>query len=249
MKTTVRMAAAVTLLLAPAAFAARPVGTIRTGGGDATRDVRAWHDAHHRTCGFERVVAREPQPAEDNAKVERWIVEACRGALYAYRVSVISMGSGKVVMVSDFDDAAVAHVPGTEGEPRLSSQAPADKVAHADRTTFDEAIAPYVAQARATWPDAKARYLAGLPNGHIFFVTVKLQEGERWEQAFIRVDRIDGLKIQGRIANQLSLATFHANDPIDVTDADVLDWTISRPDGSEEGNVVGKFLDGYTPDA
>ena len=28
---------------------------------------------------------------------------------------------------------------------------------------------------------------------------------------------------------------------------EVLDWTISKPDGTEEGNFVGKFLDTYRP--
>ncbi len=28
---------------------------------------------------------------------------------------------------------------------------------------------------------------------------------------------------------------------------ELLDWLISKPDGSEEGNVVGKFLDTYGP--
>jgi hypothetical protein len=26
-------------------------------------------------------------------------------------------------------------------------------------------------------------------------------------------------------------------------ESDLIDWFISKPDGSEEGNVVGKFLD------
>jgi hypothetical protein len=32
-----------------------------------------------------------------------------------------------------------------------------------------------------------------------------------------------------------------------VQEKDVYDWTISRPDGSEDGNYVGKFLDTYHP--
>jgi hypothetical protein len=27
----------------------------------------------------------------------------------------------------------------------------------------------------------------------------------------------------------------------------LLDWLITRPDGTEEGNVVGKFIDTYRP--
>ena len=32
-----------------------------------------------------------------------------------------------------------------------------------------------------------------------------------------------------------------------MKESDVLDWTISKPDGTEEGNFVGKFLDTYKP--
>jgi hypothetical protein len=32
-----------------------------------------------------------------------------------------------------------------------------------------------------------------------------------------------------------------------VPERDLLDWLITRPDGTEEGNVVGKFLDTYRP--
>lgn len=29
-------------------------------------------------------------------------------------------------------------------------------------------------------------------------------------------------------------------------ETDMLDWPITRPDGTEEGNFVGKFLDTYS---
>jgi hypothetical protein len=32
-----------------------------------------------------------------------------------------------------------------------------------------------------------------------------------------------------------------------VAEAELLDWLITKPDGSEEGNVVGKFVDTYRP--
>jgi len=36
-------------------------------------------------------------------------------------------------------------------------------------------------------------------------------------------------------------------DTYSFPEADLLDWTISKPDGTEEGNFVGKFLDTYQP--
>jgi hypothetical protein len=36
----------------------------------------------------------------------------------------------------------------------------------------------------------------------------------------------------------------HKNgDPHTFSESEVIDWLISRADGTEEGNVVGKFLD------
>lgn len=56
-------------------------------------------------------------------------------------------------------------------EPRLSSDAPEDKPFSATDEQFkriDEAIAPYVKKARDTFPQAKERFLDGLPAGEIF---------------------------------------------------------------------------------
>jgi hypothetical protein len=67
------------------------------------------------------------------------------------------------------------------------------------------------------------------------------------EQIFVRVDRIDDNgRIHGRIASDIvAVSGYRRNDPIEVGDDDLIDWLIARPDGSEEGNLVGKFLDTY----
>jgi hypothetical protein len=36
---------------------------------------------------------------------------------------------------------------------------------------------------------------------------------------------------------------FKNTDPHSFPESELIDWLISRPDGTEEGNVVGKFLD------
>jgi hypothetical protein len=38
-----------------------------------------------------------------------------------------------------------------------------------------------------------------------------------------------------------------AGDRYATAEAELLDWLIAKPDGAEEGNVVGKFLDTYQP--
>jgi hypothetical protein len=114
---------------------------------------------------------------------------------------------------------------------------------------FEQAIAPHVAKARATYAEARERYLSGLPNGHTFFVTTRLHDKQgRWEQAFIRVSSIADGKIHGRIASELTVVTdLRFGQMYSMPESELLDWLIAKPDGTEEGNVVGKFLDTYRP--
>jgi len=138
-------------------------------------------------------------------------------------------------------------------DPLLSPDAPRDQPVSASNAEqmrrIDAAIAPYVAQARATYPPAKARYLAELPPQESFFVSAKLHdEMGRQEMIFLAVDSIARDSIYGRIWNQVYVIRgYRAGDPYAVPEGELLDWLISKPDGSEEGNVVGKFLDTYQP--
>lgn len=133
----------------------------------------------------------------------------------------------------------------------LSPDAPKDKPGHvrgADQAQqFLTAVAPYIAQARQTWPAARKRYLAGLPPRHVFFVTMKLVDAtERFEIVFLEVRKIERGVITGEIANDLTLVQgYRRGQVVTVPETEIWDWTISKPDGSEEGNVVGKFLDSY----
>lgn len=116
-------------------------------------------------------------------------------------------------------------------------------------SSFDEAIAPYVEKARATYPEARQRYSAGLPPGYLFLVTTRLRDQDgKWEQVFIKVHSIIGGTIYGTITNDLNVVkAFKKDDEHTLTDDQVLDWTILDPTGREEGNFVGKFLDTYNP--
>lgn len=111
------------------------------------------------------------------------------------------------------------------------------------------AMQPYVDRARLTWPAARTRFLGGLPRGYELFVTARISDTRgRTEQVFIRVTQIDDEGIVGRIQSEITLvAGFRRGDAYTLKERDLIDWTIVRPDGSEEGNVVGKFLDTYRP--
>jgi hypothetical protein len=53
-------------------------------------------------------------------------------------------------------------------------------------------------------------------------------------------------KIAGVISSQISLIEgFKEGQPYSFSESDLVDWVIAKPDGSEEGNVVGKFLDNF----
>jgi hypothetical protein len=133
---------------------------------------------------------------------------------------------------------------------RLSPNAPKDKPVGAsgdEVRRFEEAIKPYVEQARKTYPEAKQRFLKGLPRGYTFFVTARLYDAEhRFEQVFVAVREIKDGRIRGVIASEVqTVSGFKQGDPHTLPESELYDWTISRPDGSEEGNFVGKFLDTY----
>lgn len=96
-----------------------------------------------------------------------------------------------------------------------------------------------------TYPVAKKRYLDGLPVGHTFYVVTNLDDGSGTkEQVFVVVSKITGGRVSGRIASDiLWVKGFKNGDAYACSESAVIDWLISRPDGTEEGNIVGKFLD------
>jgi hypothetical protein len=141
---------------------------------------------------------------------------------------------------------------GTPEPATLAPNAPPDRphaISERRLAAYDEAIAPYVAEARRTWPDARRRFLSGLPAGHVFFVTTRLRDSEGlWEQSFVRVQSIRDRTITGLIASNLGLVKgYRINQSYSFDENELLDWMVANPDGSEEGNVVGKFLDTYKP--
>jgi uncharacterized protein YegJ (DUF2314 family) len=135
---------------------------------------------------------------------------------------------------------------------QLARNAPADQpvaLTTAQIAVMEKAVAPYVKTARETYPAARAKFLAGLPTGQTFYVVTRLTDpGGHAEQAFIRVQAIEGSSITGIIASHLQLiSNRNAGQSYTFDESDLVDWVITKPDGSEEGNVVGKFLDTYKP--
>jgi hypothetical protein len=144
------------------------------------------------------------------------------------------------------DRASAVGGSGTPPPTQLAPTAPRDKpYAIQSQSSYADAIAPYVAEARKTYPEAKRRFLKGLPPGHTFFVTTRLRDSQsRWEQVFVRVQSIQGDVVKGVIASQISVVKgYELGQAYSFKEAELVDWSIANPDGSEEGNFVGKFTD------
>lgn len=107
------------------------------------------------------------------------------------------------------------------------------------------AIAPFLADAKASYPGARERYLAGLPANKVFMVTTTLSDKhQRSEHVFIRVNAIREGRVYGTISNKIGkVEGYSMGDPVHFAEDKVRDWVIVSPGGSEEGNRIGRFLD------
>jgi len=110
---------------------------------------------------------------------------------------------------------------------------------------LDSAVGPLVAQARRSFPGFAQKFEAGLPQGYAPSVTVRLTDNSgHFEQVFVTVDSIRHESIYGRVTSRIELVRgYKFGQPIRVSESEILDWTISRPDGTEEGNLLGKYMD------
>jgi uncharacterized protein YegJ (DUF2314 family) len=115
---------------------------------------------------------------------------------------------------------------------------------------LERALQPYIAQGRRTYPAAKKRFLAGLPPKYIFSVSRKIYDHprNRVELVFVGVDSIKDGRVSGWLATHTTSVTkYHYGDQMSFPESEILDWAIIRPDGTEEGNIVGKFIDTWKP--
>jgi len=135
---------------------------------------------------------------------------------------------------------------------QVAPNAPRDQpyaVADQQLAQLEKAMAPYIASARQTYPAARSKFLAGLPPGEHFFVVARIHASSgRWEQVFIRVQKIQEGVITGIISSDVTLVTeYKPGQTYTLKESELIDWLISKRDGTEEGNVVGKFMDTYRP--
>lgn len=130
---------------------------------------------------------------------------------------------------------------------RVPGAPPPDRVVKLDLSS-EKVFQPLIAQARKTLPEAKARFLKGLPKGYTFSVTTKIyDQNKKFEQVFVIVKSWSGDRIEGILNNEVRLPGYKLGQALTVYEKDVLDWTIVSPKGEEEGNLIGKFIDKNLP--
>ncbi|SNC76363.1 hypothetical protein SAMN06265337_3348 [Hymenobacter gelipurpurascens] len=99
-------------------------------------------------------------------------------------------------------------------------------------------------EARRTFAQTRQRYSRGLPPGSQLYLTAQiLNEAAVPEPVVVRVASWEAGRVVGHIVRLHSDGTSVAAAPAEFEEAAVLDWALLRPNGSEEGNHLGKFLE------
>ena len=144
--------------------------------------------------------------------------------------------------------ACTSHRP-VSSEVHLAANAPSDQpIALSDITSAEKlyaAMAPCSRKAMSAFGAVRERYRRGLPPKQSLFVVTRLEDTEHHrETVFVVADSMKKSRVFGRIWSPIQLVRgYRLGQPISLEERDLIDWMISRPDGSEEGNLLGKFVD------
>ena len=137
-------------------------------------------------------------------------------------------------------------VPCAEGIAQVFANSPPDApmpFKKKDWTEFRRKSRVLTQQARETWPAAKQRFLNDRRT--MLFVSTTLQDNAgNQEFVFVKVNMVSMGLIVGEIASDIiSVRGYKAGDPIKLKESIIEDWTIYNPDGSEDGNLIGKAME------
>ncbi|MET4075211.1 hypothetical protein [Hymenobacter sp. UYCo722] len=107
------------------------------------------------------------------------------------------------------------------------------------------ALADPVREALRTLPQAKKKFLAGLPDGDQFLLSVRVAASDTsFRQASARVLGWRGNTVQALLLPEAAdSASPLEPTPVSFPETAVLDWTLLRASGREEGNYVGRYTD------
>ena len=109
----------------------------------------------------------------------------------------------------------------------------------------ETALADPVREALRTLPQAKKKFLAGLPDGDQFLLSVRVAASDTsFRQASARVLGWRGNTVQALLLPEANdSATPVEPTPVSFSETAVVDWTLLRASGREEGNYVGRYTD------
>jgi hypothetical protein len=117
-----------------------------------------------------------------------------------------------------------------------------------DGVALDEgerAMAALITESQAELPRVRKRFEAGLGADEVLYLVVRLFHPDRsFEQAFVRVTEWTPSGITGVIASELMGFTEpKRGDVLGFAESTAIDWTITGPGGTEEGNRLGHYLE------
>ena len=109
----------------------------------------------------------------------------------------------------------------------------------------ESALADPVREALRTLPQAKKRFLAGLANGDQFLLSVRVVDTDTsFRQATARVLGWHGNTVQALLLPTAANSVGPTEPtPVSFPETAVLNWTLLRASGREEGNYVGRYTD------
>ncbi|WP_073285839.1 hypothetical protein [Hymenobacter psychrotolerans] len=98
-----------------------------------------------------------------------------------------------------------------------------------------------VKEARRTLSQARQRFTRGLASGQLLYVTATLlNDAASRVPQLVQVQSWQDGRVMGRLVGS-NLPD--GNNKEEFDEAEIVDWMILHPNGTEEGNHVGKFLD------
>ncbi|WP_426059415.1 hypothetical protein [Hymenobacter sp. B1770] len=109
----------------------------------------------------------------------------------------------------------------------------------------EAAFADPIREAQRTLPQAKKRFQAGLPHGDQFLLAVRVMATDTsFRQASARVLGWHGNKVQALLLPEAANSASPTEPvPVSFPETAVVDWTLRRASGREEGNYVGRYID------
>ncbi|MDO7850380.1 hypothetical protein [Hymenobacter convexus] len=139
--------------------------------------------------------------------------------------------------------AELVHAQGTTPVVLTADTAPAS--VRPALTRDETALADPVREALRTLPQAKKRFLAGLPSGDQFLLSVRvIATDTSFRQVSARVLGWHGNTVQALLLPDASGSASAAEPvPVSFPETAVVDWTLLRASGRQEGNYVGRYID------